>query len=236
MSKTLTFETWDDEKVNMLITECSDFMGVLKWAFREYGDKLVYACSFGAEGIVLLDLISKVTSQAKVIFLDTDLHFKETYQLIDKIKSKYPNLQIDLVQPSLTLNQQKELHGDKLWESNPNLCCQIRKIEPLTDQLSGVHAWISGLRREQSPTRKNIQFINKDSRFKRVKICPLIQWTWKDVWEYIKLNNLPYNELHDRNYPSIGCEKCTLPSDDPSDSRSGRWANNDKTECGLHNG
>lgn len=229
----LTYETWDDDIPITLSKELKDYMDVLKWSFKEYGGKILYACSLGAEGMVLLDLISKINPSAKVIFLDTNLHFKETYDLAKTIKERYPRLQFDFVKPKLSLSEQSETYGDELWKQNPNLCCKLRKIIPLEEELLLVDAWISGLRREQSPTRQNVEYINKDERFKKIKICPLIHWTWEDVWTYIRLNNLPYNVLHEQNYPSIGCSKCTSPASD-GNSRSGRWANTKKTECGLH--
>ncbi|MUK90395.1 phosphoadenylyl-sulfate reductase [Ornithinibacillus sp. L9] len=234
MEKKLTYENWDDQFQDQLNHELKDFMDVIKWAYSVYEDKIVYSCSFGAEGIVLIDLISKVNPHANIVFLDTDLHFTETYTLIEKVKQKYPKLDLNIVKPSLTLDEQTKQFGESLWERNPNLCCSIRKIQPLENELSKVDAWISGLRREQSITRKNTEYINKDERFKRVKICPLIHWSWEDVWDYIKLNDLPYNELHDQNYPSIGCEMCTLPVRNGDDSRAGRWVNFEKKECGLH--
>ncbi|MDQ0205644.1 phosphoadenylyl-sulfate reductase [Alkalicoccobacillus murimartini] len=211
-----------------------DSLDVLRWAFDMYGDELVYACSFGAESMVLIDLISKVKPNAHILFLDTHFHFIETYQLIEKVKKKYPSLQIDLEEPQLTPLEQAEKHGDQLWKTNPDLCCKIRKLDPLEGRLNQKAAWISGLRREQSPTRANTQFINQDNRFKSVKVCPLIHWKEDEIWMYIKLHKLPYNKLHDQNYPSIGCTHCTKQVADGEDSRSGRWSNTDKTECGLH--
>ncbi|WP_409299935.1 phosphoadenylyl-sulfate reductase [Peribacillus sp. SCS-155] len=209
-------------------------LNVLEWAYGHYGDELVYACSFGIEGIVLIDLISKINTQARVIFLDTDLHFNETYQLIDEVKTRYPQLRIEMKKPDLTLEEQASQYGDELWAREPNKCCEIRKVIPLHQVLSGPAAWLSGLRREQSETRKNTQFINKDNKFKSIKICPLIHWTWKDVWRYAHKQGLPYNILHDRGYPSIGCEKCTKPAFSEDDLRAGRWSGSGKTECGLH--
>jgi phosphoadenosine phosphosulfate reductase len=214
--------------------ETKGALEVLKWAYSHYGDKLVYACSFGIEGIVLIDLIAKVNESAKVVFLDTNLHFKETYELIDKVKARYPRLQIELKKPSLTLEEQKEQYGDELWKTNPNKCCEIRKVLPLHEVLSGATAWLSGLRRDQSETRKNTEFINPDHKFKSVKICPLIHWTWKDIWRYQNKNGLDYNVLHDNGYPSIGCQPCTAAAINADDLRSGRWTGSTKTECGLH--
>ncbi|WCK55335.1 phosphoadenylyl-sulfate reductase [Aneurinibacillus sp. Ricciae_BoGa-3] len=211
-----------------------DTLDVLKWAYGQFGDELVYACSFGAEGIVLIDLISKVKKDAKIVFLDTNVHFKETYELIDRVKQKYPSLRIEMNQPAITLEQQAKQYGEKLWETDPNSCCNIRKVQPLTRALSGAAAWLSGLRREQSPTRAATEFVNQDNKFKSIKICPLIHWTWDDVWNYIRAFDLPYNTLHDKGYPSIGCEYCTSPVEDAGDSRAGRWAGKGKTECGLH--
>jgi phosphoadenosine phosphosulfate reductase len=230
----LTYENWDHTFYASINELFKDYLDVLKWSYNIYGDEIVYACSFGAEGVVLTDIISKINKQARIVFLDTDLHFTETYDLIDKIKKRYPTLKIELVKPSLTLNEQGNQLGDELWKHQPDLCCHIRKVQPLSEALRGARAWITGVRRENSPTRQHIQFINKDEKFQLVKICPLIHWTWEEIWMYIKLHNLPYNELHDKGYPSIGCEMCTLPVTDSEDPRSGRWANSNKTECGLH--
>ncbi|MFC3040453.1 phosphoadenylyl-sulfate reductase [Virgibacillus xinjiangensis] len=234
MEQKLTFDQWSDQTQEELNNGFSDFMGVIKWAYRAYQNRILYACSFGAEGMVLIDLISKVTPDATIVFLDTDLHFKETYDLIEKTKGKYPKLNIRMARSNYSLDQQAEEFGDRLWESDPDTCCYLRKIEPLKKELANVDAWISGLRRDQSITRKNTQFINKDHTFQKVKICPLIHWTWEDVWNYIELNELPYNELHNQNYPSIGCEMCTLPVALNGDYRSGRWSGSAKKECGLH--
>lgn len=211
-----------------------DSLEIIKWAYQTYGDEIVYACSFGAEGIVLIDMIHKVKKDAKIIFLDTDFHFKETYTLIDQVKQRYPSLKIELIKPALTPEEQAEAHGPELWKRNPDLCCKIRKLVPLEQKLNQHLAWISGLRREQSPSRANTQFVNQDRRFQSIKICPLIHWTEEEIWMYIDLHQLPYNVLHDQNYPSIGCEYCTKPVLKGEDTRSGRWANTNKTECGLH--
>lgn len=237
MSKeTFSFQTLTEEDYKQVNHELSkgDTLDVLKWGFSQFGDKLVYACSFGAEAMVLIDLIYKVRKNAKIIFLDTNKHFAETYTLIQEVKKRYPELQIDIRQPALSLEEQASQYGDELWKSSPDICCNIRKIQPLQEALLGSAAWLSGLRRDQSPTRANTEFINPDVKFASIKICPLIHWTWDDVWNYIKAFQLPYNPLHDQGYPSIGCETCTLPVEEGGDSRLGRWANLGKTECGLH--
>ena len=129
--------------------------------------------------------------------------------MIDRVKARYPELNIKLKKPDLTLEEQSAEYKPALWKSDPNMCCYIRKIKPLEEVLSGATAWVSGLRRSQGPSRANTNFINKDERFQSVKVCPLIHWTWDDVWDYIKKYDLHYNELHDFNYPSIGCIPCT---------------------------
>lgn len=231
----LTFETWQEPARDFEVDDTyKGALNTLEWAYDTYGDEVVYACSFGIEGIVLIDLIAKVKPDAKIVFLDTNKHFDETYEVIEKVQKRYPQLRIELKQPKLTLEEQAEQYGDKLWETDPNQCCKVRKIEPIDESLSEAIAWISGLRREQGPTRANTNFINLDKRFESIKICPLIHWTWKDVWRYVSRNELDYNILHDRGYPSIGCAPCTNPAFTEEDLRAGRWSGQGKTECGLH--
>ncbi|MDX8045227.1 phosphoadenylyl-sulfate reductase [Gracilibacillus sp. S3-1-1] len=234
----LTYETYYDSPLNNETPSPDDptkgAEKILEWAYQTYGDSLVYACSFGAESMVLIDMIARVKPDASLVFLDTGLHFQETYDLIDEVKERYPLLSIEMKQPELTVDEQREKHGAALWSRKPDQCCYIRKVKPLEEALSGATAWISGLRRAQSPTRANTDFLNKDERFQSIKVCPLIHWSWDDVWDYIEKHQLPYNKLHDQNYPSIGCVPCTSPVTDASDERSGRWANSQKTECGLH--
>ena len=208
---------------------------VLEWAYGAYEEgELVYASSFGAEAMVLIDLISAIKPDAHIVFLDTGLHFPETYEVIEKVEARYPQLRIERKLPALTLDEQREQYGSALWKREPNSCCRIRKVVPLQEALSSKQAWISGLRREQSPTRANTQFLNEDAKFQNVKICPLIHWTWDDVWQYIREKSLPYNVLHERGYPSIGCFPCTSAVEIDGDSREGRWSGSGKTECGLH--
>lgn len=214
--------------------EKRDTLDVIRWAFDTFGDEVVYSCSFGAEGMVLLDLISKVKRDARIIFIDTHVHFQETYELIERVKQRYPVLNIQSVEPELTLERQSAEYGGELWLSQPDVCCRLRKVEPLARELKGVRAWFSGLRREQSPSRANTQIINKDDKFHSIKICPLVRWTWEEIWTYIRSFELTYNVLHDNGYPSIGCSTCTVSVEGTGDSRAGRWAHTHKTECGLH--
>ena len=233
----VTFESWRETQALPEFPADSETKGaseLLQWAFDEYGEKLVYACSFGIEGIVLIELISRIKPDATIIFLDTNYHFKETYETIERVKKRYPQLQIHLQQPGLTIEQQTEQYGLDLWKTNPNQCCDLRKIKPLEEAISPSTAWISGLRREQSELRKSTEYLNLDNRFEKIKVCPLIHWTWKDVWRFAHTNELDYNVLHDQGFPSIGCQVCTKPAFTEEDMRSGRWTGSGKTECGLH--
>jgi phosphoadenosine phosphosulfate reductase len=208
---------------------------VLEWAYSHFSeDKIIYASSFGAEAIVLIDLIYQVKKDAQIVFLDTLLHFPETYEVIDKIEARFPSLKIERKQPKLNLDDQAKAYGSALWKRDPNQCCQLRKVIPLQEVLTSMDAWVSGLRREQSPTRRDTEFVNRDEKFKNIKICPLIHWTWDEVWSYIRGKDLPYNKLHDDHFPSIGCIPCTQPTTSNDDSRTGRWVGISKTECGLH--
>lgn len=230
----LTYDHWVEMDDFIVDKQSKGALNVLQWAYDTYDDELVYACSFGVEGIVMIHLIDRVKPNAQVVFLDTDFHFQETLDLIDQVKKRFPKLNIELKKPALTVEEQAKKYGDQLWKSEPDRCCHIRKVLPLQEVLSNATAWLSGLRREQSPTRAHTNFVNKDETFRSVKICPLIHWSWQDIWDYVEKHQLPYNPLHDQGYPSIGCAPCTFQGDMETGSRSGRWANSGKTECGLH--
>ncbi|MDR4946945.1 phosphoadenylyl-sulfate reductase [Neobacillus cucumis] len=236
MTAAVTYQNWQQISDTFSFDdETKGARSVLEWAYNNYADdEIVYASSFGAEAIVLIDIIQQVKPDARIVFLDTGLHFPETYEVIDKIEARFPTLKIERKQPKVTLDEQAAEYGSALWLRDANQCCNIRKVIPLRETLTAKQAWISGLRRDQSPTRANTEFLNKDDKFENIKICPLIHWTWEEVWDYIKKKDLPYNTLHDQNYPSIGCFPCTKPVIDGEDSRAGRWSGSGKTECGLH--
>ncbi|MGM0713459.1 phosphoadenylyl-sulfate reductase [Brevibacillus parabrevis] len=206
---------------------------VLVLAVENFAGNLVLASSFGAEDVVLIDMLHKLAPTIPVFYLDTNKHFAETYETRDKLQERYQTKFIQVL-PQMTLAEQEEKHGEKLWETDPNLCCQIRKVEPLQRVLSGYGAWITGIRRDQAPTRAHAKKVEWDDKFNLVKFNPLADWTMDQVWEYIHANQVPYNPLHDRYYPSIGCSVCTRPVLPGQDPRAGRWAGFDKTECGLH--
>lgn len=205
---------------------------IIEWAVKTF-PKITLACSFGSEDVVLVDMLQKISPSTDIFYLDTNVHFKETYETRDRLQERYGAKFIQVL-PKLTLEEQAAQHGDELWKSNPNQCCNIRKVDPLTDILSKYDAWITGIRRDQAPTRANAKKVEYDVKFGLIKFNPLASWTSEDVWNYIRANDVIYNPLHDRNYPSIGCEHCTRPVAAGEDPRAGRWANFDKTECGLH--
>ncbi|WP_027087384.1 phosphoadenylyl-sulfate reductase [Cohnella panacarvi] len=205
---------------------------IIQWAVETFPN-ITFACSFGAEDVVLVDMLQKVSPKTDIFYLDTDFHFKETYETRDKLIERY-GLNFVEMKPLITPEEQAAQHGDELWKSDPTSCCNIRKVDPLTRVLGRYEAWITGIRRDQAPTRANAKKIEYDVKFGLVKFNPIASWTSEDVWNYIRENNVPYNPLHDQNYPSIGCEHCTRPVMPGEDPRAGRWSGNEKTECGLH--
>ncbi len=206
---------------------------VLAWALNKFDLKVALASSFGLEDVALIDMLCKIRPDAKVITLDTGYLFKEALELVETIRRKYsPNLETYRSQTSIS--EMERTHGERLFEKEPTLCCKIRKVEPLKKALSSLDAWITGIRRDQAPARANSKKIEFDDIFNLVKFNPLADWSIDEVWEYIEKNKVPYNVLHDKNYPSIGCEPCTKPVQAGEDPRKGRWAGKEKTECGLH--
>ncbi|MFY4728772.1 phosphoadenylyl-sulfate reductase [Nitrospira sp. BLG_2] len=209
---------------------------VLAAAIERYGQKIVVACSFGAEDVVLVDMAYRINPSVPLFYLDTDFLFPETYATRDRLIERYglQSAQVIQVKSMLTPQGQSESYGEALWARDPDRCCQLRKVEPLTRVLRGYDAWVTGIRRDQAPSRAQAGLIEWDQKFQLIKINPLARWTSTDVWTYIKVYEVPYNPLHDQNYPSIGCTYCTAPVAPGNDPRAGRWKNFAKTECGLH--
>jgi phosphoadenosine phosphosulfate reductase len=227
--------TLSQEELNNLASKFEDDspQSLLHWGAETYGEGIVLACSFGAEDVVLLDMLLNINPHAPVFYLDTDKHFQETYDTRDRLEERY-NISFIQVKAQLTLQEQAEKHGEKLWESQPDLCCEVRKVKPLTRILGKYEAWITGIRREQSFTRATVKKVEWDQKFQMIKLNPLASWSYEEVWGYIREHGLPYNPLHDQNYPSIGCSVCTQPVQPGEDPRAGRWSAHQKTECGLH--
>ena len=205
---------------------------VLLWAEREYGEGVAIASAFGVEGIALIDLAAQVWTKP-VFVLDTGFLFPETYQLIEQVEERY-DISVKSVLPVLTPDTQAERFGNALWKQDPDLCCHLRKVEPLRGKLAGLQAWVTSIRREQTVERGSIRKIEWDERFHLVKINPLADWSLEQVWRYVHSRKLPYNPLHDRAYPSLGCIHCTRAVTPGEDPRAGRWPGFSKRECGLH--
>ncbi|HBG45559.1 MAG TPA: phosphoadenylyl-sulfate reductase [Deltaproteobacteria bacterium] len=206
----------------------------IRWAVENFATgELSLACSFGAEDVALMDMLTKIKPDARVFYLDTDLLFKESHEVKEKLMQRY-GVTLEKYGAKTTLEEMAAEFGPELWKKEPDKCCNIRKMVPLAEALSGLKCWITGIRRDQAPTRANAPVVSWDAKFGLVKINPLVRWTSQDVWEYIRKNNVPYCSLHDKNYPSIGCEPCTRPVMPGDDPRAGRWAGFQKTECGLH--
>jgi len=206
---------------------------VLAWAFATFGRGVAISSAFGAEGMVLIDMASRVRKDFRLFTVDTEFLFPETYSLMDRIEEKY-SVTIEKAYSMLSPKEQERAHGAALWTRDPDQCCQLRKVEPLRRKLSELNAWITSIRRDQTSVRAGARRMEWDARFGLVKINPIVDWTSKQVWRYIHDHDVPYNELHDQNYPSIGCTHCTRAVRPGEDLRAGRWPGFAKTECGLH--
>jgi len=212
---------------------------VLEWALHEFGLKAALASSFGAEDVVLIDMLAKLGGKAKVFTIDTGRLHQETYNVIDAIREKY-GIPIEVYFPrAKDIEEMVKQHGLNLFYKSVELrtlCCHIRKVEPLKRALSELDVWITGLRREQASTRASTMKVEVDhANGGIVKINPLADWTSQQAWTYIRENNVPYNVLFDQGYASIGCAPCTRPIKPGEDPRAGRWWWEKGTkECGLH--
>lgn len=206
---------------------------VLDWAFHTFGETVAISSAFGVEGMALIDIASRVRPNFRLFTLDTEFLFPETYTLMDQIEARY-GITIEKVYPLNSPEEQERIHGPRLWAENPDLCCNLRKVEPLRRKLTELRAWITSIRRDQTAARKNAGKVEWDEKFGLVKINPLADWTSKQVWQYIREHDVPFNSLHERNYPSIGCTHCTRAVRPGEDPRAGRWSGLSKTECGLH--
>jgi phosphoadenosine phosphosulfate reductase len=203
----------------------------LAWAAENF-PSLSIACSFQKTTSVTVDIASRAAPGARFFYLDTDLLFPETYATRDALAARY-GIDFERV-AGISLDEQTRLYGDRLWARQPDACCGIRKVEPMREALSGVDCWVSGIRRADSVGRAGAKKFGWDVRFGLWKLNPLADWTEDDVWSYVSEHEVPYNPLHDVGYTSIGCTHCTRPPSLNGGSRSGRWANAEKTECGLN--
>jgi phosphoadenosine phosphosulfate reductase len=206
---------------------------VLRWAFDEFQDDLAIASAFGAEGMAVIDMASRIRGDFRLFTLDTGFLFPETYKLMETVEERY-GIQVERIYSALTPEEQERRFGKALWKRDPDGCCKLRKIEPLKRKLADLEAWVTSIRREQTAARAAAGKVEWDEKFELVKVNPIADWTHKQVWNYLYEHDVPYNPLHDQNFPSIGCMHCTRAIEEGEDLRAGRWAGNEKTECGLH--
>ncbi len=206
---------------------------ILRWAVERFAPRLTMATAFGPEGMVLLHMFAEIAPNTPIFNLDTGYQFPETLELRERVKQRY-GIEVEFKRPELSVEQYERLHGGPLYKTKPDQCCGERKIRVLHEAIRGMHAWISGIRRDQSPDRAKAAIVGWDKKFGLAKVSPLANWTKKQVWKMILDHDIPYNPLHDQGYTSIGCWPCTRAVMFDEDERAGRWSGFAKTECGLH--
>lgn len=213
---------------------------VLKWSLDNLHPRIAMASSFGAEDVVVIDMMMKINPKSRIFTLDTGRLNQETYDVMDEIRKKY-DINIEVMFPDQNeVEQMVRVNGLNLFYNstgNRKLCCGIRKVHPLNRMISTLDGWITGLRADQTEVRLKANKIEIDEQHNGIiKINPIIEWTWEQTWDYIKKNNIPYNKLHDNGYPSIGCEPCTRAIKPGEPLRAGRWwwESDSQKECGLH--
>lgn len=218
--------------------ECLSLDELLCWCWNYFGDKAAIGTSFQGSGLVIIDHAVHNGCNFPIFTIDTGLLFPETLELKKKLEDFW-DVKIQSVHPEQTIEEQKKTMGPELWKTNPDSCCQMRKVLPLQSRLSSLDVWITGLRRGQSDQRKSTNVLemyefDKLRESYIFKLNPMVNWSREKVWSYIKDHNIPYNTLHDKGYRSIGCWPCTKAISDGQDERAGRWEGFNKTECGIH--
>ena len=204
----------------------------IEWMFDQFGQNHYIACSFQKTSSVTAHMASVINPDARFFYLDTDVLFKETYETRDRLAEAL-GIEFDRFH-NLTIEEQAEQYGEELWKREPDACCGIRKVEPMRRALSSVDCWVAGVRRADSSSRAGSPKFAWDKKFGLWKLNPIADSSERDVWNYIHEHRLPYNPLHDRGYPSIGCTHCTQPVEPGGDLRDGRWTGLAKTECGIN--
>ncbi|MBI2808893.1 MAG: phosphoadenylyl-sulfate reductase [Planctomycetes bacterium] len=206
---------------------------ILRWAVAHFYPRLTMGTAFGPEGNCIIHMLADIEPRVRIFNLETGYQFQETLQLRERIKTRY-GIEVEFIRPELTVSEYEEEHGGPLYVIRPDQCCQDRKIAPLRKAAVGYDAWISAIRKDQTGDRAQAAVVQWDAKFGLVKINPLLHWTKSDVWNFVLKNDVPYNPLHDRGYPSIGCWPCTAPAGEEEGERAGRWRGTGKKECGLH--
>lgn len=206
---------------------------ILRWAVHAYHPKLCMATAFGAEGCAIISMLADIEPDVHIFNLNTGYQFPETLDLREQLFEKYGIL-VKLVEAEESVEEMENRFGGPIHQTQPDECCRIRKVEPLRREVQGWSAWISAIRRQQTPHRAKSGIVEWDPKFNLVKINPLANWSRKELWDYIITHDVPYNPLHDRGYPSIGCAPCTRAVCEGEEERAGRWSGFSRTECGLH--
>ena len=206
---------------------------IVAWAVETYFPSLTMATAFGPEGCAIIHMLAGINPKVHVFNLDTGYQFQETLDLRERIAKRY-GIEVEFKRAATTVSEYEAAHGGPIYKSNPDQCCFDRKVTVLRQAAVGFRAWMSGIRRDQSPDRAKAPIVGWDKKFGLVKISPLANWTKGDVWKLITDHDIPYNPLHDQGYSSIGCWPCTRAVMFGEDERAGRWSGFAKTECGLH--
>ena len=206
---------------------------ILTWAVERFAPKFTMATAFGPEGMTIIHMLAEIAPSTPIFNLDTGYQFEETLELREQVKRRY-GIEVEFKRPQLSVAEYEQANGGPVYKTDPNRCCFERKISLLHQAAEGFDAWASAIRRDQSEDRARAPIVGWDKKFGLVKVSPLANWTKKDVWGLITAEDVPYNPLHDKGYPSVGCWPCTRSILPGEDERAGRWSGFAKTECGLH--
>ena len=206
---------------------------LVEFAAETFGARMVLTCSWQLGTSILVHMTREVAPQTRLVEIDTGLLFEETHETRRRLVERY-GLEVETVRPLQSVEEQAVTHGAALWEREPDRCCGLRKVAPLEQAIRDADSWLTGIRRDQTTQRAGAPKLVLDANRGVVKVQPLVDWSERDCWRYIHRHGIPYNELHDRGFPSIGCTPCTRTVGSDEDARAGRWAGSGKTECGLH--
>ncbi|MDX6541597.1 MAG: phosphoadenosine phosphosulfate reductase [Gaiellales bacterium] len=206
---------------------------LVAFASEAFGGRLVLTCSWQIGTSILVHMTRQVAPETRLVEIDTGLLFAESHATRERLVDHY-GLEVETLRPLQSVEEQAGTHGDALWERDPDRCCGLRKVAPLEQAIRDADGWLTGIRRDQTSSRASAPKLVLDARRGVVKVQPLVDWSERDCWRYIYQNGIPYNELHDRGFPSIGCTPCTRAAAGGEDARAGRWAGSGKSECGLH--
>jgi phosphoadenosine phosphosulfate reductase len=206
---------------------------LVEFAAEQFGGRMVLTCSWQLGTSILVHMTREVAPQTRLVEIDTGLLFSETHATRERLVERY-GLEVETLRPLQTVEEQAAAHGAALWEREPDRCCGLRKVAPLEQAIRDADGWLTGIRRDQTTQRARAPKLVLDASRGVVKVQPLVDWSERDCWRYIYQNGIPYNELHDRGFPSIGCTPCTRAAGSGEDARAGRWAGSAKSECGLH--